>query len=286
MRPTWLFEADVFGQTAEPLKAETRRQGMACFVTRQQLLSPGSCSFAGGRRLADDACVIACGSHPFVRHILLHFPWAPGGWCSPENLDCQTYYAHFGPYLLNQRRAILTGVEATQQGDALFARFGRDDRVFVRPSGCQKLFTGRVVQRPEFADAIAPARYNAATLVVVAEPQDITREWRLVVADGAVIAGSQYWADDRIDIQPGCPDTVRAFAAQMLAEVHWQPDELFLMDVCESREQLRLLELNSFSCSALYLCDLKAVVAIASELAVRAWERQRDGSPHLDLEPA
>src|SRR5436305_1417862 len=35
MRPTWLFEADVFGQTADPLKAEVRRQGMACHVTRQ-----------------------------------------------------------------------------------------------------------------------------------------------------------------------------------------------------------------------------------------------------------
>ena len=39
MRPTWLFEADVFGRTAEPLKAEIRRQGMVWHVTRQDLLS-------------------------------------------------------------------------------------------------------------------------------------------------------------------------------------------------------------------------------------------------------
>ena len=38
MRPTWLFEVDVFGETAEPLKAEIRRQGMACHVTREDLL--------------------------------------------------------------------------------------------------------------------------------------------------------------------------------------------------------------------------------------------------------
>jgi hypothetical protein len=39
MRPTWLFEADVFGLTAEPLKAEIRRQEMWCHVTRQSLLA-------------------------------------------------------------------------------------------------------------------------------------------------------------------------------------------------------------------------------------------------------
>ena len=39
MRPTWLFEADVFGQTAEPLKAEIRRHGMWGHVTRQNPLA-------------------------------------------------------------------------------------------------------------------------------------------------------------------------------------------------------------------------------------------------------
>lgn len=277
MRPTWLFEADVFGRTADPLKAEIRRQGMACIVTRQQLLTPGAPYLPGGRRLADDACVIACGSHPFVRHVLEHFPWVPGGWGSSGNLDCQTYFGHFGAYLLNQRHALLTGVEATRQADELFARFGRDDRVFVRPSGGQKLFTGRVVARSGFADALAPARYDPATLVVVAEPQDITREWRLVVAEGVVVAASQYLAAGVIDIEPGCPETVRAFARRMLADVSWRPDELFLMDVCEASGRLALLELNSFSCSALYQCDVKKVVATACELAVRAWKRRLNG---------
>jgi hypothetical protein len=52
-----------------------------------------------------------------------------------------------------------------------------------------------------------------------------------------------------------------------------------MMDICESEGELFLLELNSFSCSALYQCDFTAVVAAASELATRAWERARSNAP-------
>src|SRR5262249_473697 len=96
-------------------------------------------------------------------------------------------------------------------------------------------------------------------------------------------------ADGRIAVAPGCPDEVGAFADQMLADVPWRPDELFMMDLCESRDGLWLVELNSFSCSALYQCDPKVVVSTASEFAVRAWERhQREketGSVNRNLSP-
>lgn len=271
MRPTWLFEADVFGETAEPLRAEVRRQGMWYHVTREDLLARGD-SF-GGRRLDPDACVIACGCAPFVRYVRANRRWVPGGWCNPDNLACSAYYPHLGPYLLNRRHLITTGIEATRDQDAIFGRLARDGRVFVRPDGCQKLFTGRVVTADEFAAAIAPARYDPATRVVIAEPRMIAREWRLVVAGDRVVTGSQYFADGMIEIEPGCPAAVSAFAAGVLAAVPWRPDDIFMADVCDSDGELYLLELNGFSCSAVYPCDYGAVVATASDLAARTWEQ-------------
>src|SRR5262245_15654591 len=247
MHPTWLIEADVFGETAEPLKAEIRRQGMACHVTRQTLLAGASGNTFAGRRLADDDCVVACGSFPFVRFVQMHRRWVPGGWCNPENLACSSYYTPLARYLLNQRHVITTGIEAIRDQAAIIAALGRGGRVFVRPDGCQKLFTGRVVTEAEFATALAPARYDPATLVVVAESRPITCEWRLVIAEGAVIAASQYMLRGAITLAPGCPKEVWAFADAMLAEVTWRPDVLFMMDVCESEGGLYLLELNSFS---------------------------------------
>ena len=134
-----------------------------------------------------------------MRHIQLHcHQWVPGGWCNAPNLDCETYYPHFDPYLLNRRHMILTGVEAIARSDELFASLACDEELFVRPSGMQKLFTGRCVSRDEFATALAPARYDPATRVVVAEPRPVGAEWRLVVAGDEIVAASRYYTNGRI----------------------------------------------------------------------------------------
>jgi hypothetical protein len=273
VRPTWLFEADVFGETAEPLKAEIRRQGMACHVTRQDLLAKGQDSFHG-RRLADDGCVIAWGCFPFVRFIQTTRRWVPGGWCTPENLACSAYYTHFGNFLLNQPHIITTGVEAVSNREAIFAAVAREGRVFIRPDGCQKLFTGRVVDHDEFESALAPARYDPQTLVVIAAPRTIGREWRVVVAEGSIIVASQYLIQGALQVAAGCPRIVTDFVERVLADVPWRPDPIFMLDVCEAEGELYLLEINGFSCSALYECDYGAVVRVASDLAVRAWRER------------
>jgi hypothetical protein len=272
MKPVWLIEADVYGANAEPLVAEVRRQGMECLTVPHRALVKGPHPVAEGGRLKGADCALAFGTFPFVRQVQLHFPWVPGGWCDAGKLDCSVYYARFGDFLLSRRHRFLTGVEAVRQRDGLFDEFGRDGRVFVRPAGCQKLFVGRCVTRDAFADALAPVRYDAEAVVVVAEPQPVGREWRLVVAEGRVVAASLYSEEGRPSSAPGCPGTVRAFAEEMLAEVAWRPDPIFMLDVCESGGRLRLVELNGFSCSWLYQCDPSAVVRAASDLAGREWE--------------
>jgi hypothetical protein len=69
---------------------------------------------------------------------------------------------------------------------------------------------------------------------------------------------------------------VRDFVAEMLHAVSWRPDPIFMIDVCESDERLWLVELNGFSCSWLYQCDLAEVVQRASELAVQQWASSRE----------
>ena len=224
-----------------------------------------------GRGLGPNDCVIGYGTFPFARQIQLHHRWVPGAWCTPESLDCTAYFAYFGKFLLNQNYAIMPGVEAIRQRDWLFSTFGRDDEVFSRPTGCQKLFVGRCITRESFVNALAPTRYDPTTLVVVAAPRPITREWRLVVVGDRVIAASQYAEGGTRAIRPGSPDEVREFATTMLAEVRWRPDPIFMLDVCEAEGRLWLVELNSFGCSWLYECDPAIVVAETSELASRAW---------------
>jgi len=275
MRPIWLIEAGIYGAEAEPLLAEIRRQGMVAEVVPHQALLKDKTVTINSQPLAEGDCVIGYGTFPFARQIQLHRHWVPGAWCDPSNLDCLTYFAHFGKFLLNQNYAILPGVEAIRQRDFLFEVFSKDDRVFARPAGCGKLFTGRCIARDDFSTALAPTRYDPATLVVIAAPKEIEREWRLVVAGKRVVAASQYAEQGGKSIATGCPAEVLAFSDAMLADVSWRPDPIFMMDVCESAGRLWLVELNGFSTSWLYACNLEAVVAEASSLAVQAWEKAR-----------
>ena len=275
MRPIWLVEAGVYGAEADPLLAEIRRQGMAAEVVPFQALQKETTLLADGRPLADGDCVVGYGTFPFAREIQLHRRWTPGAWCDPVNLDCTTYFAHFGRFLLNQNYAIMPGVEAIRQQDWLYEVFGPNDEVFARPTGCHKVFTGRCIYKDDFASALGPTRYDPATLVVVAAPREIGREWRLVVVDDRVVAGSQYAAEGGKCVEPDCPDEVRAFAEAMLGEVRCRPDPIFMVDIAESGGRLWLVELNGFSCSWLYACDLAAVVTAATELAGQEWERAR-----------
>jgi hypothetical protein len=273
--PTWLIEAGVYGDEAHPLLDEIRRQGMTADVVPHQMLRKGSTPVVGGQPLAPEGCVLGYGTYPFCQQILLHHRWLPGAWCSVQNLDCAVYFAYFGRFLLNQHYALMPGIEAIRQRHSLYAVFGRDERVFARPTSCHKLFVGRCIDRESFSVALAPTRYDPTTLVVVAAPKQISREWRVIVIGDRMVSGSQYAEDGRRAIAADLPSEVRAFGESMLSEVRWRPDPAFMLDVCESGGRMWLVELNSFSGSWLYQCDLPTVVSAASELAEQVWQRTR-----------
>ena len=276
MKPTWLIERGVFREHQADFKTEVERQGMVCAEVDYRPGKQPPADIPGGPSLADDACVVLWGTLPLMQQIQLRRAWVPGGWCHTENLECRAYYAYFGPYLLNSYYSILPGVEAIRLQEQLFAEFGPDDEVFVRPSRVHKIFTGKVVYKDDFRDAIAPSRYDPTTLIVISTPKEIGREWRLVIAKDEIVASSQYRDNGAVSISRGCGDDVLHFVSDMLSHVRWRPDNVFMMDVCESEGKLYLLELNSFSCSGLYDCDPAAVIRAASAVAEEEWKTRHE----------
>jgi hypothetical protein len=271
MRPTWLIEANVEGLSSEALQAEIRRQGMTAQVIKHLPSLPIPRDIAGSESVPMDACVIFRGTLPLMRHIQATRRWKPGGWCTFQNLACSTYYAYYGSFLLNREYSLLPVAEAVRLADSLFARYARDGLLFVRPDSVDKSFTGALADRASFKRTISGSAFDPTTLILVAAPKKVHYEWRLIVANGKVIAGSQYSQDGGFKAVRDCPSEVLAFAATVLQDVGWHPDPLFVMDVCDSEDGLRLLELNSFSCSAHHLADLQVVVQTTSELASLSW---------------
>jgi hypothetical protein len=271
MIPIWLIEADVFGRSFEPVKVEARQQGMVWEIVQPGPFLNGLVPVVNGYRLTDRDCVVFSGTFPLMRHIQLHYPWVPGGWCTAGHFDCSSYYPCFGRHLLNHEYAILALEEALSEVGEIFAQFGRGGQVFLRPCGVHKTFTGQCADREAFVLALESARYARGS-VLVASPQEISQEWRVVIARGRLVAASLYKSEGRHTESPGCPQEVRAYVNRLLAEVPYRPDPIYMMDLCASGNDLFLLELNSFSCSGLYQCDAAAVVREVKGLAIEQWQ--------------
>jgi hypothetical protein len=271
MQPIWLIEANVDGLPSQTLQAEIRRQGMMAHVVKYLPSLSIPKDIAGSESIPIDACVMFRGTLPLMRHIQATRRWKPGGWCTFPNLACSKYYAHFGPFLLNRDYTIVPMAEAVRLSDRLFARHGASKQLFVRPDSVDKTFTGAVVDRTSFLQMIAGACLDPTALILVASPRKIDREWRLIVANGRIVSGSQYAVAGSVAVTEDCPHEVIAFAQTVLEQVDWRPDPMFIVDICNSEDGLRVLELNSFSCSAHHLADLRTVVQTASELAAGCW---------------
>jgi hypothetical protein len=104
--------------------------------------------------------------------------------------------------------------------------------------------------------------------MVVAPVRQIARDWRYVVVDGRIVAGSAYAADGR-RVLPDEPTGGPWSFAQTIASTMEAAEIVYVLDVCESDGDLRLLELNPFSGADLYACDADNVVQSVSGVAAR-----------------
>jgi hypothetical protein len=158
---------------------------------------------------------------------------------------------------------------------AFLESLGEPNRVFVRPDSALKPFAGRVVATTQLTLAALDFGfyYDDPDLpVVVAPVRQIGREWRHVIVDRTVVAGSEYVAAGR----QARPSQERGAAWELAAGIASSldpPEAVYVMDVCEVDGDLRLLELNPFSGADLYACDAGEVVAAVSGAAMTAWSR-------------
>jgi hypothetical protein len=104
-------------------------------------------------------------------------------------------------------------------------------------------------------------------LCVVSTPVDIKQEWRLFVADGKVVAGSLYSHNGMLCQEPYYPEEVKNFAEQM-AKI-WSPHPIFVMDIAETSEGLKLCEVGSANCAGFYHSEIRPIIKAMAEIAIR-----------------
>ena len=107
----------------------------------------------------------------------------------------------------------------------------------------------------------------------MSSPREIDKEWRFVVVDGKVVTGCQYKDGARLDYQPHYDDQAYELATSV-ASVDYEPDPVWVMDICKTSDgNYHLLEIGGFSFADLYACDMKTVVSAVSAAAQSVWEK-------------
>jgi hypothetical protein len=167
-------------------------------------------------------------------------------------------------------------LEIQRRREEIFERYGIDNCIFIRPNSGAKTFTGQIIKKEELdKDILAFSNYAAKPidqiLSVVYSPKCIESEYRFVIVDRKVVTGSQYIRNGKTYYSKKYSVESEELAFK-IAQEEWQPDISYTLDICKSNGEYYLLEVNSFSCSGLYKCDVEKIVKEISRVALKEWK--------------
>jgi hypothetical protein len=271
----WLFERNVFDDgNPERMIGLLRSRGMDCAHVAfecvegdEQELRP-----AEAVEFTDDESVFVYGSMNLMKWLLRRRKWPALAWYDFSRLRCQSYYAHWGPHLLQRQYAFMPLTEVNRRKDWVFETFGRDESVFIRPDDNAKSFGGGLVRRDQFDDWYKLANFyepGPDCLAVVAAPETIHNEWRFVIGQRHVVTGSQYRRDGIEETAAGYPGEAAAFAESVTYANAFDPHPMYVMDIASTADGYRVIEIGSVCCASLYACDLDTVVTTAANIAAQ-----------------
>ncbi len=216
-----------------------------------------------------DSFTLFHGSLGVASMIKTSAPWRPGAYCDETSFECSRWFPLAEKWLLHRRWLLRTVEEFVSSPDQIFAEFGNPKSVFVRPDSPLKPFSGRLVPR----DAVSLAAldhgfyYDDTSLpIIIAPAKTVEREWRYVVVNDEVVAGSAYAAMTR-SAQPDSPAGEPWHFASTVAKSLMLPERVCVLDICAANDRLWLLELNPFSGADLYACNTDAVARAIERVA-------------------
>jgi len=291
MQVKWLIEKDVFNENFDRLSNEIVAQGHSFSVIDYMRFLAGK----DDPCCDEDDCVIFYGSLESMSYLQRNKKWVPGGWCNLPNFRCSKYYAYFGEHLLNKNYMILPIGEIVRRHKFIENMYGIafptkafpfllchihiEGKIFIRPDSGFKEFAGQVIRAYPFnlKEDLGYGEFfnDPSLLVIISSPKKIEREWRLVVCEKKVIAGSQYKIDGELEVEKNCPKEVIDFGNKV-ASNKWEPDPIYVMDIGQCNGEVSLIELNAFSTSGLYDCDCAIIVKEANKLAIKEWQEQNE----------
>jgi len=213
--------------------------------------------------------VIVVGSINLCQQLSKEVPsWNKGIWATFENYDCLKYLPKLKELCLNYPYEVVQLTEIWDKRWALTS-FTEDSCLFIRPNEGTKDFTGSVIdyQNLEAQLKVWQSRSSPNCTCIVSKPQKLKAEWRIIVAavpTPRVVASSLYRLDGNATYVQGSPKEAQELAL-LTTKLMTAPDPLYIVDVAQTPQGLKIVELNAFSSAAQYACNSKETILAAEE---------------------
>lgn len=156
----------------------------------------------------------------------------------------------------------------------MYDHYGVDGCIYIRPDRGDKPFIGQVKEVERFdkdmAEIASDMRGDNNQLCVVCESRGIDAEWRFFATKDGIVTGSQYKKSGKLYVENTFPKEVEDLANEVARA--WQPSPVFVIDICKSGDEFRLVEINSAASSGYYACSPDAIVDAMTKAAVKEWK--------------
>jgi len=181
--------------------------------------------------------------------------WVPGTFIN-ENFHYNKWKENWGDNLLND--IAIVGELGTL--DPIW------DDFFIRPCKDTKAFTGLIMRKGDFSqwreDQLSSGRdpewLSAKTEVVASPYREILAEYRFFIVDGKIVTSSIYKLGTHVCYDEYVNPGVTEFAQAMVDL--WQPARGFVIDIAETHEGPKVIEVNNLNSSGFYKCNVGKIV--------------------------
>lgn len=188
------------------------------------------------------------------------YGWKPGFMLN-ENYDFDVYSKYYGENLLNY--------------DSKIIRFGDEDFFnekvfFARPTEDTKVFTGKEFDMETWRNFVKycftnghSTVLNKDTKIQISTIKKIQQEIRFWIVKGEIVTGSQYRLGGRLLFNDVVDSSAYDYCREMLKL--FQLNDAFVMDVCLSNGEYKIVECGCINCAGFYKADMQKILFAIEE---------------------
>lgn len=196
-----------------------------------------------------------------MRHSAKAHGWTPGVYDLFDQ-DFHAQRAAWGDRMLNADSHVMA-----------FRDIRLDGPTFLRPIDDSKYFAGRVFHADEFEDwrrrvcdlnEELGTSLSPTTQIQLCAPKTIHAEYRFWIVGGEIATKSLYKLGRRVVYSSDVDDRLDGFVLQAVAD--WQPHRAFVIDVCDTPDGPRIVEINTINAAGFYAGDVQRLVAALETL--------------------